>query len=72
MQRAPHIPVMPKGFIAVRILQLVFALIVLGLLAFLISNTVGFYFSVRACSTLINKRNIQLTEEPLRPMHLVW
>ena len=38
--RAPgreHIPVYPKGFIAVRILQLIFAVIVLGLGAYSLS-----------------------------------
>lgn len=41
-----HIVPMPKGFIAVRILQIIFAVIVAGLTAFLISNTIGFVFSV--------------------------
>ncbi|KIW01995.1 uncharacterized protein PV09_06505 [Verruconis gallopava] len=43
-----HIVPMPKGFLAVRILQIVFALIVVGLTAFLISNTIGFVFSATA------------------------
>lgn len=41
-----HIVPMPKGFIAVRILQIIFAVIVAGLTAFLIANTIGFVFSV--------------------------
>jgi hypothetical protein len=41
-----HIVHMPKGFLVVRILQVVFALMVVGLTAFLISNTIGFVFSV--------------------------
>jgi len=41
---------MPKGFLAVRILQLVFALILIGLTADLIVQTMGFTFSVRQAS----------------------
>jgi hypothetical protein len=41
-----HIVPMPQGFIILRILQIVFALIMVGLTAFLISNSDGFVFSV--------------------------
>jgi hypothetical protein len=41
-----HIVHMPKGFLAVRILQIVFALMVVGLTAFLISNTIGGVYGV--------------------------
>jgi len=43
-----HIIPMPKWFIAIRILQIVFALIVIAMTAFLISNTIGFTFSATA------------------------
>jgi hypothetical protein len=41
-----HIVPMPKGFIAVRILQILFAVIVTGLTAFLVSRSFGFVHGV--------------------------
>jgi hypothetical protein len=37
---------LPKGFLGLRIAQIIFALIIVGLTAFLISNTLGAVFSV--------------------------
>lgn len=46
-----HVVQMPTGFIALRIIQLIFALVVLGLSGFLISQTSGGIFSAEAFAT---------------------
>lgn len=48
-----HIVQMPTGFIALRIIQLIFALAVVGLSGFLISQTSGGVFSAEAFSTFV-------------------
>ena len=52
-----HVLEMPKGFLGIRIAQLVFGLVELGLIAFLMANTFGAVFSAEAWAILCCKLN---------------
>jgi hypothetical protein len=56
-----HIVQMPKGFVVLRILQISLSIIILGLSAFLISQTSGAVFSAEAFSTFVAVATLIIT-----------
>jgi hypothetical protein len=55
-----HVLEMPKGFLGIRIAQLVISLIELALIAFLMARTLGAVFSSQAWAILCCKFNSSL------------
>lgn len=55
MSSNTHVLEMPKGFLGIRIAQLVIAIIEVGLIAYLMSSTHGFVFSAQAWTILCGK-----------------
>jgi hypothetical protein len=54
-----HVLEMPKGFLGIRIAQLVFGLLELALIAFLMANTYGAVFSAEAWTILVCKFDLE-------------